>query len=226
MPEAMEVPISPAIMGTISSPDSAAEVPEDICRNVGTNPIAANIPMPSVSPIAVALRNAGLRNRWSGVMGSSAGAAAIWYPYRAFPFDRVLACCARSYVVVDYALRAGMAAEGCAVTPGIESPTVSPLHDQGWVAVRAMVPKREVHRIMDELYDMGARGILVTDRGLEFRCEVEEGLGRLPRLGAPYGGQRVRPGDHPRRSTDGWPPAAPRGSPVARHRRRRLAVRS
>jgi len=40
---------------------------------------------------------------------------------------------------------------------------VSPLHDQGWVAVRAMVPKREVHRIMDELYDMGARGILVTD---------------------------------------------------------------
>jgi ATP phosphoribosyltransferase len=70
---------------------------------------------------------------------------------------------ARSYVLVDYDIRAEMVEQACAVTPGIESPTVSPLHDQGWVAVRAMVPKREVHRIMDELYDMGARGILVTD---------------------------------------------------------------
>ena len=70
---------------------------------------------------------------------------------------------ARSYVLVDYDIRAELVEQACAVTPGIESPTVSPLHDQGWVAVRAMVPKREVHRIMDELYDMGARGILVTD---------------------------------------------------------------
>jgi ATP phosphoribosyltransferase len=70
---------------------------------------------------------------------------------------------ARSYVLVDYDIRTELVEEACAVTPGIESPTVSPLHDQGWVAVRAMVPKREVHRIMDELYDMGARGILVTD---------------------------------------------------------------
>lgn len=70
---------------------------------------------------------------------------------------------ARSYVLVDYDIRAEQVEVACAITPGIESPTVSPLHDQGWVAVRAMVPKREVHRIMDELYDLGARGILVTD---------------------------------------------------------------
>ena len=70
---------------------------------------------------------------------------------------------ARSYVLVDYDIRAEQLEAACAVTPGLESPTISPLHDQGWVAVRAMVPKREVHRIMDELYDMGARGILVTD---------------------------------------------------------------
>ncbi|MCA0330867.1 MAG: ATP phosphoribosyltransferase [Actinobacteria bacterium] len=70
---------------------------------------------------------------------------------------------ARSYVLVDYDIRAELVERACELTPGIESPTVSPLHDQGWVAVRAMVPKREVHRIMDELYDMGARGILVTD---------------------------------------------------------------
>ncbi len=70
---------------------------------------------------------------------------------------------ARAYVLVDYDIRAERVEDACRITPGIESPTVSPLHDQGWVAVRAMVPKRDVHRIMDELYDMGARGILVTD---------------------------------------------------------------
>jgi len=70
---------------------------------------------------------------------------------------------ARAYVLVDYDIRAELVEAACAITPGIESPTVSPLHDAGWAAVRAMVPKREVHRIMDELYDMGARGILVTD---------------------------------------------------------------
>ena len=49
------------------------------------------------------------------------------------------------------------------MTPGIESPTVSSLHDPRWSAVRAMVPAADVHRIMDELYELGARGILVTD---------------------------------------------------------------
>ncbi len=69
---------------------------------------------------------------------------------------------ARAYVLVDYDIRAELVEAACAITPGIESPTVSPLHDAGWVAVRAMVPQRDVHRIMDELYDMGGRGILVT----------------------------------------------------------------
>ena len=52
--------------------------------------------------------------------------------------------------------------EACEITPGFESPTISSLHDPAWVAVRAMVPRRDVHRVMDELYDLGARGILVT----------------------------------------------------------------
>jgi len=70
---------------------------------------------------------------------------------------------ARAYVLVDYDIPVERVEEACRITPGIESPTVSPLHDKGWVAVRAMVPQRGVHRIMDELYDLGARGILVTD---------------------------------------------------------------
>lgn len=70
---------------------------------------------------------------------------------------------ARSYVLVDYDIRTDRIDEACALTPGIESPTVSSLHDPAWSAVRAMVPAADVHRIMDDLYDLGARGILVTD---------------------------------------------------------------
>ena len=69
---------------------------------------------------------------------------------------------ARSYVLVDYDIRADQVDAACAITPGFESPTISSLHDPAWVAVRAMVPRREVHQVMDELYDLGARGILVT----------------------------------------------------------------
>jgi ATP phosphoribosyltransferase len=70
---------------------------------------------------------------------------------------------ARSYVLVDYDIRTEHLEQACALTPGIESPTVSSLHDRQWSAVRAMVPSADVHRVMDELYDLGARGILVTD---------------------------------------------------------------
>lgn len=70
---------------------------------------------------------------------------------------------ARSYVLVDYDIPNAHLEQACAVTPGFESPTVSPLRDPNWSAVRAMVPSVDVHGVMDELYDLGARGILVTD---------------------------------------------------------------
>lgn len=70
---------------------------------------------------------------------------------------------ARAYVLMDYDIKVSSVEAAVGITPGIESPTVSPLHDKGWVAVRAMVVRRDIHRIMDELYDLGARGILVTD---------------------------------------------------------------
>jgi ATP phosphoribosyltransferase len=70
---------------------------------------------------------------------------------------------ARRYVLMDYDIRAEGVEEAVRLTPGIESPTVSPLHDKGWVAVRAMVPRAETNKIMDELWEIGARGILVTD---------------------------------------------------------------
>lgn len=70
---------------------------------------------------------------------------------------------ARQYVMLAYDVHTRDLAAAVALTPGIESPTISPLHREGWVAVQAMVLRAEVHRIMDELYDGGARAILVTD---------------------------------------------------------------
>jgi ATP phosphoribosyltransferase len=69
---------------------------------------------------------------------------------------------ARRYVMLAYDVRADLLEQSTALTPGIESPTVSPLHREGWVAVQAMVLRTDVHKIMDELYDLGARAILVT----------------------------------------------------------------
>ncbi|KRF14042.1 ATP phosphoribosyltransferase [Nocardioides sp. Soil797] len=70
---------------------------------------------------------------------------------------------ARSYVMMDYDIRSESVAKAVEITPGIESPTVSPLHREGWVAVRAMVPRDGAQKLMDELFDIGARGILLTD---------------------------------------------------------------
>ncbi|MEW1859406.1 ATP phosphoribosyltransferase [Streptomyces sp. NBC_00669] len=69
---------------------------------------------------------------------------------------------ARRYVMMDYDIRVEQVEKAVALTPGLESPTVSPLHHEGWVAVRAMVPTAEAQLIMDQLYDLGARAILTT----------------------------------------------------------------
>jgi ATP phosphoribosyltransferase len=70
---------------------------------------------------------------------------------------------ARRYVMMDYDIRVERLDEACGVTPGIESPTVSPLHREGWVAVRAMVPRADAQRVMDTLWEIGARAIFVTE---------------------------------------------------------------
>ena len=70
---------------------------------------------------------------------------------------------ARNYVMMDYDVDDAAVQAACAITPGLESPTVSPLAREGWHAVRAMVPRREAQQIMDDLWAVGARAILVTD---------------------------------------------------------------
>jgi ATP phosphoribosyltransferase len=69
---------------------------------------------------------------------------------------------AREYVLIDYDIPMELVDAAVAVTPGFESPTVSPLHNGQSAAVRAMVRRSDTNRVMDALYDVGARGILVT----------------------------------------------------------------
>ncbi|GAB3654576.1 ATP phosphoribosyltransferase [Glycomyces tarimensis] len=70
---------------------------------------------------------------------------------------------ARSYVMLAYDVRAELLEKAVELTPGIESPTVSPLHREGWVAVQSMTERSDLHRVMDALYELGARGILASN---------------------------------------------------------------
>ena len=69
---------------------------------------------------------------------------------------------ARQYVMLDYDCPDEILARATAITPGIEGPTVSPLQRAGWSAVRAMVRRSQTNQVMDDLYELGARAILVT----------------------------------------------------------------
>jgi len=70
---------------------------------------------------------------------------------------------ARQYVLLDYDIPKINVDQACTITPGLESPTISPLQKPDWVAVRAMVLRKDTNRLMNELWALGARGILVTD---------------------------------------------------------------
>lgn len=69
---------------------------------------------------------------------------------------------ARQYVLLDYDIPKSALEQACKITPGLESPTISPLQKDDWVAVRAMVRRSETNQLMDQLWALGARGILVS----------------------------------------------------------------
>jgi ATP phosphoribosyltransferase len=69
---------------------------------------------------------------------------------------------ARQYVLMDYDIPQTLLDDACLLAPGIESPTVSSLHDPDWVAVRVMIPRLDANHVMDALYGIGARAILIS----------------------------------------------------------------
>jgi len=69
----------------------------------------------------------------------------------------------QQYLMLDYDCPRDLVDRATAITPGLESPTIAPLADPGWVAVRALVPRRDVNALMDELAGIGAKAILASD---------------------------------------------------------------
>jgi ATP phosphoribosyltransferase len=111
------------------------------------------------------LRKAGLAIFGPVILSSTARLIAA--PGKAAETERLLrrlqgVLVAREYVIIDYDCPIDLVELATKITPGIESPTISPLADKGWVAVRALVKSSSTNHIMDELYDIGARAILVS----------------------------------------------------------------
>jgi len=69
---------------------------------------------------------------------------------------------ARSYSLLEYNIPKARLAEAERITPGFKSPTVNPLEDPEWCAVRVMVPRNDVISVMEKLEAVGASAILET----------------------------------------------------------------
>jgi ATP phosphoribosyltransferase len=69
----------------------------------------------------------------------------------------------QQYLMLDYDCPRTVLARATEITPGLESPTIAPLADPDWVAVRALVPRRQANDIMDDLAAIGAKAILASD---------------------------------------------------------------
>ncbi len=69
----------------------------------------------------------------------------------------------QQYMMLDYDCPRSVLDNATAITPGLESPTIAPLVDPDWVAVRALVPRHDVNAIMDDLAAIGAKAILASD---------------------------------------------------------------
>ncbi|HEV7580117.1 MAG TPA: ATP phosphoribosyltransferase [Mycobacterium sp.] len=69
----------------------------------------------------------------------------------------------QQYLMLDYDCPRSVMDKATSITPGLESPTIAPLADPDWVAIRALVPRRGVNEIMDELATIGAKAILASD---------------------------------------------------------------
>lgn len=70
---------------------------------------------------------------------------------------------AREYAMIEYDIPQNLLEQAVVLTPGIESPTVAPLSDPNWVAVKSMTRKKGINALMDSLAELGAKAIVVTD---------------------------------------------------------------
>jgi ATP phosphoribosyltransferase len=164
--------IATSYPGIVQSHLDRAGVPAEVVKLDGAVEISIQLGVADVIADVVStgttLRQAGLELIGSPILQSEAVVIKRRDAEPAVGTDQFLrrlqgVLVARKYVMMDYDIRAERLREAVDLTPGLESPTVSPLHSEGWVAVRAMVPREVTQRIMDDLWEIGARAILVTD---------------------------------------------------------------
>lgn len=163
--------IATAYPGVVHSHLRASGVTAEVIRLDGAVETAVRLGVADVIADVVStgttLRNAGLTIFGEPLLTSQA----VLIRRRGEPEDRRVeqlvrrlqgVIIARQYVLMDYDVPDELVEKAVQITPGIESPTVAPLHERGWSAVRAMVERAATNQVMDELWQLGARGILVT----------------------------------------------------------------
>jgi ATP phosphoribosyltransferase len=163
--------VATAYPGVVAAYLAEQGVPADVIRLDGAVETAVRLDVADVIADVVStgttLRNAGLEIFGEPLLSSQ---AVLIRRRDAAPAARVEqltrrlqgVIIARQYVLMDYDIPDALVEKAVAITPGFESPTVSPLHERGWSAVRAMVKRKQTNAIMDELWELGARGIIVT----------------------------------------------------------------
>lgn len=68
---------------------------------------------------------------------------------------------AKKFVYVSYNIKRESLGKALEITPGRRAPTVSPLDEEGWVAVSAMTARKGMAAVMDRLESVGAEDVLV-----------------------------------------------------------------
>lgn len=164
--------IATAYPGVVSSYLAAQGVAADLIRLDGAVETAVRLEVADaiadVVSTGTTLRNAGLEVFGEPLLTSEAVLVRRHGAAQAPQVDQLVrrlqgVIIARQYVLMDYDIPDAALEKAVAITPGIESPTVSPLHEQGWSAVRSMVLRKQTNRVMDELWAIGARAVFVTD---------------------------------------------------------------
>ena len=69
---------------------------------------------------------------------------------------------AQKYVLCTYNVERSLLSKATQITPGRRAPTITPLEEEGWVAVSVMEERKKIATVMDELVELGALDIFVT----------------------------------------------------------------
>lgn len=84
-----------------------------------------------------------------------------------FPSTRLMCSltltAAQKYFLCQYNVERTNLSRATKITPGRRAPTINALEEEGWVAVSAMVEKKKIATVMDDLTEIGASDILVLE---------------------------------------------------------------